>query len=131
SVMKLSSLFVPLLKKADEPSIINISSIAARSGGAPTAIIYAAAKSAIDSLTRGMAKGLAPKIRVNAVAPGVIETNFHERFTSTEQMEIFSQATPLKKNGNGIHVAMAVKMLVGNNFITGETIDVNGGLFMR
>lgn len=130
SVMKLSSGCIPLLKKGAQPCIVNLTSIAIRHG-APTATIYGAAKSAIDSFTRGLAKELAPDIRVNAVAPGVIETPFHEKVSSPEQMKTFRENTPLKMNGKASHVAMAIKMLVENDFMTGETIDINGGLFMR
>lgn len=130
SAMKLSSLCIPLLENGNYPCIVNITSIAMRHG-APTATIYGAAKAALDSFTRGLAKELAPAIRVNAVAPGVIETPFHEKFSSRERMEAFKEATPLKINGKAKHVAMAIEMLIENQFITGETIDVNGGLFMR
>jgi 3-oxoacyl-[acyl-carrier protein] reductase len=130
SPMMLSSLCLPLLNKGTDPSIIFMTSIAMRHG-APTATIYGAAKSALDSATRGLAKELAPAIRVNAVAPGVIETPFHDRFSSPERMEYFRQNTPLQVNGQVHHIAQAVDMLINNDFITGETIDVNGGLFMR
>jgi len=130
SVMKLSSLFVPLLEKGEKPAIVNITSIAMRTG-APTATIYGAAKAAIDSFTRGMAKEVAPKIRVNAVAPGVIETPFHDKVTPAERLEQWKGATPLKMLGQAHHIALAVKLLIDNDFMTGETIDVNGGLFMR
>ncbi|MBN1992814.1 MAG: SDR family oxidoreductase [Anaerolineae bacterium] len=130
SVMKLSSLCIPLLKNGSQPCIINLTSIAIRHG-APTATIYGAAKSAIDAFTRGLAKELAPDIRVNAVAPGVIETPFHQKVSTPEQMQNFKNNTPLKVNGKAIHIAMAIKMLIENDFMTGETVDVNGGLFMR
>ena len=78
STMKLSSLCIPLLKKGEDPNIINVSSVAMRTG-APSAIIYGACKGAVDSFTRGLANELAPGIRVNAVAPGVIDTPFHEK----------------------------------------------------
>lgn len=130
SVMKLSSLCIPLLEKGTDPSIVNITSIAQRHG-APSATIYGATKAAIDSFTRGLAKELAPKIRVNSIAPGVIVTPFHEKFSDAERMENFKEATPLKRNGNPEHIAHAVKFLMENDFITGESIDVNGGLFMR
>ena len=99
--------------------------------GAPTATIYGGAKSAIDSFTRGVAKELAPDIRVNAVAHGVIETPFHDKVSTPERLQTFKNDTPLKTNGQAIHIVMAIKMLIENDFITGETIDVNGGLFMR
>jgi 3-oxoacyl-[acyl-carrier protein] reductase len=130
SVMKLSSLCIPLLKKGAQPCIVNITSVAIRHG-APTATVYGAAKSAIDSFTRGIAKELGPDIRVNAIAPGVIETPFHEKVSTPEQMEKFKENTPLQFNGQSIHIAMTINLLIENDFMTGETIDVNGGLFMR
>jgi len=130
STMLLTSLFVPLLQKGTNPCIVNISSVAARHGS-PTATAYGAAKGAIDSFTRGAAAELAPDIRVNAVAPGVIETPFHERYSTPERMKQFRANTPLKRNGRTVDVAKAIAFLIDNEFITGETIDVNGGLFMR
>lgn len=130
SVMKLSSLCLPLLEKGEDPQIINITSIAMRHGS-PTATIYGATKGALDSFTRGLASEMAPAIRVNAVAPGVIATPFHERFSTPERMEKFRESTPLKRNGKPRHIATAIRFLLENDFITGETIDVNGGLFMR
>ncbi|MBN2553897.1 MAG: SDR family oxidoreductase [Spirochaetales bacterium] len=130
STMLLTSLFVPLLEKGTDPCVVNVTSIAARHG-APTATLYGAAKGAIDSFTRGAAAELAPKIRVNAVAPGVIDTPFHERYSTPERMEKFRKSTPLDRNGRPQDVARAIRFLIENDFITGETIDINGGLFMR
>jgi 3-oxoacyl-[acyl-carrier protein] reductase len=130
SAMKMTMLCVPLLKKGTDPVVVNMTSIAMRHG-APSATIYGASKGAIDSFTRGAAKELAPEIRVNAVAPGVIETPFHEKVSTPERMEAFKENTPLKRNGVANHIATAVKFLVDNDFTTGETLDINGGLFMR
>ena len=130
STMMLTSLCVPLLEKGDDPNIINITSLAIRHG-APTATPYGAAKGAIDSFTRGAAKELAPNIRVNAIAPGVIITPFHDKVSSPEQLEIWRNDIPLKKHGAARHVAGAVKFILDNDFMTGETIDINGGHFMR
>ena len=130
SAMMVTSLCLPLLNKGENPCIINMTSIGMRHGG-PTATIYAASKGALDSFTRGIAKELAPAIRVNALAPGVILTPFHDKVTTPEKMEELRKATPLQKNGEAIHVAKAVKFLIDSDFITGETIDINGGLFMR
>ncbi|HKJ69333.1 MAG TPA: SDR family oxidoreductase [bacterium] len=130
SAMKLTSLCIPLLRKGTDPNIINLTSIAMRHGS-PSSTIYGASKSALDSFTRGFAKELAPDIRVNAVAPGVIETPFHEKFSDTERMKAFAESTPLKRNGQAHHIARAIKFLIENDFTTGETVDVNGGLFMR
>ena len=130
STMKISSLCIPLLQKGEDPNIINISSIAMRHG-APGATIYGACKGAVDSFTRGLANELAPKIRVNAVAPGVIDTPFHKKVSTPEKMKKFKEATPIKRIGEAIYIASTIKFLIENDFITGETIDVNGGLFMR
>jgi 3-oxoacyl-[acyl-carrier protein] reductase len=130
STMRLTALFVPLLEKGTDPCIVNISSVAARHG-APSATPYGAAKGAIDSFTRGCASELAPTIRVNAVAPGVIETPFHERYSTPERMEQFRSNTPLKRTGRAVEIASAIEFLINNSFLTGETIDVNGGLSMR
>ncbi len=130
SVMKLSSLCIPLLQKGTDPNIVNLTSIAMRHGS-PSSTIYGASKAALDSFTRGLAKELAPDVRVNAVAPGVIETPFHEKFSDTERMKGFAESTPLKRNGKAHHITSALQFLIENDFTTGETIDVNGGLFMR
>ena len=109
--------------------MVNVTSIAMRHG-APSATAYGAAKAAVDAFTRGAAKELAP-IRVNAVAPGLIDTAFHDRVTSEELMRRFVDATPLKCLGSAEMVASTIKFVIENEFVTGETIDCNGGLFMR
>lgn len=130
STMMLTSLCLPLLEKGSQPSIINVTSIAIRHG-APTATLYGASKGAVDVFTRGLAKELAPAIRVNAVAPGVIETPFHDQVTSPEKLAQFRASTPLGRNGRAEDIAHAIAFLIANPFVTGETLDVNGGLFMR
>ncbi len=130
SAMLLTKLCVPLLRKGNDPSIVNMTSIAMRHG-APTATVYGAAKGAMDSFTRGSARELAPDIRINAVAPGVILTSFHDRYSTEEKLASIASDTPVGFNGQSIHIAQAVELLIENTFITGETIDVNGGLFMR
>jgi 3-oxoacyl-[acyl-carrier protein] reductase len=130
STMMVSRLSIPLLEKGANPSIVNISSIAIRTG-APSATIYGAAKGAVDVFTRGLAKELAPAIRVNAVAPGFIRTPFHDKVSTPELLESSRQNTPLKRLGEAGHIAEAIRFLIEADFITGETIDVNGGLFMR
>lgn len=130
SAMLMTRLLVPLLQNGTAPCIINMTSIAARHG-APTATLYGAAKGALDSFTRGAAKELAPTIRVNAIAPGVILTPFHDRFSPPERMDSIQTDTPLGRHGLSDEIAHAVTFLIENEFITGETIDINGGLFMR
>ncbi len=130
SAMYLTSRLLPLLKAGNDPSVITMTSVAVRTG-APSATVYAACKAALEAFTRGAAKELAPNIRVNAIAPGVIETPFHDRYSTPERMENFRQSTPLKRNGQPQHIASAVRFLMENDFITGESIDVNGGIYIR
>lgn len=130
STIYLSSLCVPLLQKGNNPSIVNITSAIIRSGGT-VGPIYAAAKGAADVFTRSLARELAPLIRVNGIAPGVIQTPFHEGVTPDKKMQEIIGITPLKKLGDPEDIAQVVAMLIENEFITGETVDVNGGLYMR
>jgi 3-oxoacyl-[acyl-carrier protein] reductase len=133
STVRTSRAAVPHLR-ATRGSIVNVSSIAIRNGGGPGAGVYAATKAAVGVLTIALAKELAPAgVRVNAVAPGVIETPFHRKYSTPEQMKRFASATPLARNGTPEEVAYAIVYLLSPaaSFITGETIDVNGGLFMH
>jgi len=130
SAMMVTSLCIPLLEKGDDPCIINVTSVAIRHG-APTATFYGAAKAALDSFTRGIAKELAPSIRVNSVAPGVIITPFHDKVSTQEQLDAWVENTPLKRHGNPAHIAKTIAFIIANDFINGDSIDVNGGLFMR
>ena len=130
STMLMSSLCIPLLERGTQPCIVNLTSIAIRHG-APTATLYGAAKGAIDTFTRGLAKELAPAIRVNAVAPGVIETPFHDKVTTPERLAQFRASAPLQRNGTADEMAATIAFVIESLFMTGETIDVNGGMFMR
>jgi len=130
SAMMMTRLCLPLLRKGKDANIVNLTSIAMRNG-APTATIYGASKGAVDSFTRGAAKELAPDIRVNAVAPGIITTPFHAKYSTPERLEIFLENTPVKHHGTSEGISRAIRFLVESDYITGETIDVNGGLFMR
>jgi len=114
-------------------SIINVASIAGRNGGGPGAGAYAAAKAALIALTKSQAKELAPKgIRVNAVAPGVIATPFHEMFSTPEMMRQFAAAIPLGRVGTPQECASVIAFLAssGASYLVGETIEINGGMLM-
>lgn len=114
-------------------AIINVSSIAGRNGGGLGALHYAAAKGGLISFTKGLAKELAPfSIRVNAVAPGVIATRYHEQFSSSEMMKSFVEAIPLGRAGTSEDVAKVIAFLASDaaGYLVGETIEVNGGLYM-
>jgi 3-oxoacyl-[acyl-carrier protein] reductase len=123
----------PWLKKQGG-FIINTTSIAARNGGGNGAILYAASKGFVSTITRGHAKEFVPdRIRVNAVAPGVIATPFHERYTNDEQMELQRKSIPMGFVGTsedcvGAYLFLASPTLSG--YITGQIIEVNGGQLM-
>ena len=113
--------------------IVNMSSLAARNGGGNGATAYAASKGAVIAFTRGLCKEVAEKgITVNAVAPGLIlETPFHETFTTDEGIQGAVNSTPLKRGGIPDDVAGAVLYFVSDlgSFITGEILEINGGVY--
>ncbi|MEM7613993.1 MAG: SDR family oxidoreductase, partial [Pseudomonadota bacterium] len=110
-------------------AIINIASQAGRDGGGPGAVAYATSKGAVMSMTRGLAKELGPEIRVNALCPGMIDTDFHNVFTKPEVRKNVAGATPLKREGAPVDVANLVCYLASDEaaFITGTNVDINGG----
>lgn len=116
-------------------AIVNMASLAAWNGGGPGAFAYAAAKGAIVSLTKGVAKELAPHgVRANCVAPGLIgDTNFHGRFTAKDAFDAAAKGVPLARAGTPDEVAQVVAFLASpdSSYLTGETIEINGGLLMR
>jgi 3-oxoacyl-[acyl-carrier protein] reductase len=124
---------IPHLKRSGQGSIINNLSLSVQTGGAGGAGPYAAAKGALQVMTRTLARELAPAVRVNAVMPGVIETRHHEVFSSPERMADYRRQTPLARNGSAEEVAQAILFLASDasSFITGAVIDINGGRFLR
>lgn len=125
---------VPELAKAGGASIVNLSSLAGRKGGHPGSLAYATAKGAVLTWTRALAAELADRgIRVNAVAPGfILGTRFHATHTSEESARQTIAQIPLRRAGTPDDVARAVVFLASeyNGFITGATLDVNGGVYM-
>jgi 3-oxoacyl-[acyl-carrier protein] reductase len=133
SVFLATQLALPYLKKS-KGNIVNIGSIAGHTGGGFDSGIYAGAKAAIATETVAMAKEFAKfGIRVNCVLPGLIETRFHQRFSSAQRRKKVAEQTPLGRNGIAEDVAKAIVFLASDSasFITGEYIAVNGGLYMR
>jgi 3-oxoacyl-[acyl-carrier protein] reductase len=115
-------------------TIVNVVSIAGHNGGGPGAGIYASSKAALTAYTKSLAKELAPSgVRVNAVAPGVIDTPFHEVFSTPEMMRNFVAGIPLGRVGTPAECATVIAFLASGaaSYITGETIEVNGGQLMR
>ncbi|MFC2124419.1 SDR family NAD(P)-dependent oxidoreductase [Bacteroidota bacterium] len=114
-------------------SIVNMASVAARNGGGPDAAHYSASKGGVLNLTKGMAKELsAYNIRVNDVAPGLITTRFHDQHTTDEVRTSVANSLPIKREGLPEEVAYAVLFLASEyaSYITGETIEINGGMLM-
>lgn len=121
---------IPHFKKQQGGRIINISSLAAELGGRGGSLPYAAAKGAVNTLTRGLAQELGPfKVTVNAVAPGIIMTPFHDQFSHPDRLQEVISATPLRRAGNPEEVADLVTYLASDEagFITGEIFGIDGG----
>lgn len=133
SVIAATQAALPALKES-RGYVINTSSIAARNGGSLGAGLYAAAKGFVANVTKGMAKEFAPYgIRVNAVAPGVILTPFHERDSTPAQLEAARTTIPQGRLAQpeecvGAYLFLASPLLSG--YVTGQSIEVNGGQLM-
>lgn len=125
---------VPHLRKAGGGSIINVTSVAARHGGGTGAVLYAGSKGFVSTMTRGLAKELVKEnIRVNAVAPGVIQTPFHDRYSTPQLLEGFKATIPMNRIGSpdecaGAFLYLASSQLSG--YVTGQILEVNGGQYM-
>jgi 3-oxoacyl-[acyl-carrier protein] reductase len=134
SVVMATQAAIPHLRQAGGGSVIHTSSIAARHGGGPGSVLYGAAKAAVSNITRNMAKEFAREnIRVNAVAPGVILTPFHERFSTAEQLESMRQTVPMGRLAAPEECVGAFLFLASpamSGYVTGQVIEVNGGQLM-
>jgi 3-oxoacyl-[acyl-carrier protein] reductase len=134
SAFRVSRSVIPLMKKSGGGVIINLTSVAARNGGSGGATLYATTKAAVSTLTRGMAKELAPfKIRVNAIAPGIVLTPFHDKYTPPDVLKQLIAGIPLGRAATAEEIAgpaifLACERL--SSFITGEILEVNGGSLM-
>lgn len=115
-------------------AIVNVSSVAGRNGGALGSIHYSTAKGGLITFTKGLAKELAAyNVRVNAVSPGVIQTHFHEQFSTPEVMASYCKQIPLGRVGTPAEVAEVICFLASDaaSFLVGETIEINGGMLME
>ena len=133
SIMACCRRVIPLMRAQGGGTIINVTSQAARSGGSAGSGLYAASKAFVSTYTRALAKELAGQgIRVNAVAPGVIETRIHEH-TSAQTMQQLVAAIPMQRAGSvdectGAFLFLASEQMAG--YVTGQVIEVNGGSVM-
>jgi 3-oxoacyl-[acyl-carrier protein] reductase len=133
SVYLCSQAVLPMMKRQGKGRIINMTSVAARTGGAPGSAAYATAKGGVSTLTRAMAKELVGEgILVNGVAPGVITTPFHDRFTPPDIRETLVGGIPIGREGTPKEVAGAVVFLASSwaDYLVGEIVEVNGGQLM-
>ena len=111
-------------------AIVNVSSVAARLGGAGQYVDYAASKGAIDTFTVGLAKEVAAEgIRVNAVRPGIIETDIHASGGQPERARQMAPLVPMQRAGSALEVAQAIVWLLSDEsgYTTGSLLDVAGG----
>ncbi len=136
SIVYVTQACLPHLKRCAPASIVNVGSIAARTGGGKgnNSMLYAASKGFVHTFTIGVAAEYADVgIRANGVAPGLIETDFHFELTGRERMKQIAANTPLKRNGTPEDVARAIVFLASeeSSFITGAMLDINGGLLMH
>jgi 3-oxoacyl-[acyl-carrier protein] reductase len=133
SAMLCSQLVAPSMVERKTGAIVNIVSIAGRNGGGPGAMAYATAKGGLITFTKGLAKELAASgVRVNAVSPGVIDTPFHEVFSTPEMIKSFVAGIPMGRVGTAMECATVIAFLASPaaSYVAGETIEVNGGQLM-
>ena len=116
---------------ADGGAIVNLTFEAAHIGGSPGHSHYGVSKAGVLALTKSLARELAPRIRVNAVSPGTIDTPIVARFLA-ERGPLFIETIPMRRLGKPKDVAQAVAFLCSGtaSYITGTTIHVNGGTYV-
>ena len=123
--------YSPLLRQSAAAAIVNTVSISASTGGSPGSSIYSATKAFVSTYSRGLARELAPDgIRVNALSPGVIDTDFHSRYSSAEKLEATRLQIPLQRLGTAEDCAPTFLFLSApelSGYITGQVIEINGG----
>ena len=133
SVMLCSQAVATSMIERKRGAIINIVSIAGRTGGGPGAAAYSVAKGGLITFTKSLAKELAPHgVRVNAISPGVIDTPFHQVFSTPEMIRNFVTTIPLGRVGTPEECAKVIAFLASDasSYVVGETIEVNGGQLM-
>lgn len=134
SMVALSRQVIPHMRRQKSGTIINVTSQAARTGGSQGSGLYSATKAYISTYTRTLAKELVGDgIRVNAVAPGVIDTPIHDGHTSPELLAQLCAGIPMRRLGRADECAGAMLFLASDrlaSYITGQTIEINGGLLM-
>jgi NAD(P)-dependent dehydrogenase (short-subunit alcohol dehydrogenase family) len=122
---------IPLMQKAKEGAIVLVSSVAGQRG-CPGTVCYQVIKGALPQFARALARDYADdNIRVNVVAPGIIRTRFHANMSPEVKENNLRNRIPLHREGTSEQVATLIRELVTNDYITGETVTIDGGLTMR
>ena len=133
SMINVTKFAAPALRAAGGAAIVNLASLAGRKGGHPGSLAYSTAKGAVLTMTRAMSNELGPDgVRVNALAPGLIlETSFHNTHTTKESAAKTIEGIPIGRAGNPDDVAHATLFLAEqfDGFVTGATLDINGGVY--
>lgn len=133
SAFFLAKAVLPGMVERKHGFVVNISSVAARFGGGLGALAYSAAKSALSTMTKGLAREFAPLgIRINAVSPGTVDTNYHRCFSTEQMLAGVRAATPMGRLGTAEEIADVIVFLCTEQarFIQGQVIEVNGGFLM-
>lgn len=134
SLVYASQAAVVAMRKSGGGSIINVSSISARTGGSPGSSLYSGAKAFVSTFTRSLAREVGPDgVRVNALSPGTIATAFHERHSTPDKLEATRKTIPLGRLGAAEDCAGTALFLASDamsGYITGQVIEVNGGQLM-
>jgi 3-oxoacyl-[acyl-carrier protein] reductase len=131
--LNLSSTFMmtkACLEHIKSGTIVNLASQAGRDGGGPGSLAYATSKGAVMTMTRGLAKEIGPDVRVNAICPGMVDTDFHNIHTPDAGRRGFEANAPVRRQGHVDDVANLVLFLASDDsaFMTGANIDINGGM---
>lgn len=126
SVFHMSQEVVPYMIHEKQGCIINISSIWGMIG-ASCEVHYSVAKAGVDAMTKSLAKELGPSnIRVNSIAPGIIDTDMN-KYLSPEELQQIKEEIPLGKIGDTLSIAKCAKWLIEDDYTTGQIISINGG----
>jgi NAD(P)-dependent dehydrogenase (short-subunit alcohol dehydrogenase family) len=134
SVYLITHAFLPYMIEKRSGAIVNVASIAGRTGDEPGSAAYAAAKGAVISLTKAMAREFLPYgIRVNAVNPGIINTPGRNRFTAAETLQKLVSEIPIGRMGTSEEIAKIIAFLISDeaSYLAGECVEANGGLLME
>jgi len=134
AVVAITRDLIPAMRNAKSAAIINTVSISAKTGGSPGSSIYSATKAFVSTYTKSLARELAPDgIRVNAVSPGTIDTDFHQRYSPDEKLEATRKQIPMGRLGTPQDCAPAFLFFAADQlsgYITGQTLEINGGHLM-